>query len=276
MPLFLSRYELYRIIQRELPPDDVYPDSGTPSGFFSTSDSDATAAVLSDYYRAQKQTYDNYFAISATGSIGRLPDHEITWFGYNLDSTIYSEAQRLGLVLTQIRRQPAPTLWNILTLALTFVPQGVVIGIAAYNDQGDAADWQLGVSLLGINTNLAYGDSNSIQAALNAFGYEVRIFGYTLTAQEYTALNLALLAQEPARSYHVIRQNLNLSSYGLIYQTKNINAYSLINVAYVDPTSLITGYTGYSDVDNNPQIALTDQSGNILITQGGDTLVLQY
>lgn len=269
MPIFLQPNDLYRIIQRELPPDDVYPDSGDPTRFYSTADSFATARVLSDYYGIQQQTYNNYFPVSATGANNRLSDHEITYFGYNLSASL-SIAQRLALLLAQIRRQVAPTPWDILTLALTFVPVGVSIGIAPYNDLGDAQNWQLGVSLLGINTNLSYNDSDPVEGPKNAFGYEVRIFDYTLTPEQYTALDLALTKQEPARSFHVIRQNLNRIAMGFIYPDPNATQYDLVTVAQVDPLSKITGYTGWSY--NKITNFLVDEMGDYITDENGNLI----
>lgn len=281
MPLFLQKSDIYRIVQRELPKGDVYPDSGSPSAFFSTMDSFATASVIGDYYSgAQQQTYNNYFAISSTGNNGRLSDHEITWFGYNLDASVNTVAQRLALVLAQIRKQPAPTLWNILILALTFVPPGVAVGIATYQPGGDAQSWKLDNGLLdntSVNKSTRLGYSSWDPNTLNyrAFAYEVRIFGYTLTALQYTQLVNALNAQGPARSTFVIRQNLNLATYGYIYQEANVNAYSLVTVAYVDPTSVTTGYTGWVMTDQMEQFQFTDQSGNVFTDQSGDIFVTQ-
>jgi hypothetical protein len=246
MPLFLGAQDLYRILQRELPPDDVYPDSGSPSAFFATSDNFAIAKVLSDYYTGpQQQTYNNEFAITATGANGRLSDHEIMWLGAPLDQTQYTVAERLALVLAQIRFQPAPTLWNILTLALTFVPPGVRVGIVPYY-------------------------------SAMPFVYNVRIYEYTMTPQALIALTIALTAAGPARSPFVISQNVNLATYNLNWYLPNASQASLVQNAYVDPSgSPITGYTGVVDFNTNESFEITDQQGNILTDQMGNAIVTQ-
>ena len=280
MPQFLTAQELYRTIQRELPPDDVYPD-GVASGFFSTADSYATAQVIADYYAVQAITYQESFPLTA---IARLSDFEIMYFGYNLPSTLTVD-QRRELVLQKIRNLPAPTAWNLLLTTLSIVPQGTYVQFAAYNpvaSGGAAASWQLGVSELGINTALGLGytynnlnvfgqnwcsivSNNGWQLGvselgvddflgiypylqlmdvqLEAYAYEMRIFGYTLTALQRKQLDALLSEDEAARDVHIIKDGLSLSAFGLVNYVTNVDAYSMVNCIKVDPTSN-TGYSG--------------------------------
>src|SRR4051812_18440745 len=97
MPKFLTQAEIYRMIQRELPPES-YPD-GPATAFFSTADSDATAKVLSSAYDNLSLIYQNYFAQSA---VEKLADWEYALFGQYQDTSQTVEVRREKL-LAKIR-----------------------------------------------------------------------------------------------------------------------------------------------------------------------------
>lgn len=222
MPIFLDRPQIYRIIQRELP-QDVYPD-GPPAAFYSTADSDATAALFADAYTNQKSIYDNYFPNFATD---RQPDFEVLYLGKQLSANLDLQARR-DRVIAKIRSQRRTTPDDIKATVYTVIDSSIPVEIVPWGC--GAAGWVLDVSLLDVSTilngfnnlNLVGPDLCSKSAAdfgltpeelleyrQEAYTYEVRIYGYTLTAQEREDLEAALLAAEPARSGHIIVDGLD-------------------------------------------------------------------
>ena len=83
MAKFLSRDEVYRLLQRELP-EGVYPD-GAPSSYYSTADIDSVASVASTGYANLQRIYDNYWPQSADEF---LSTWEITVFAKNLSASL--------------------------------------------------------------------------------------------------------------------------------------------------------------------------------------------
>lgn len=148
--IFLDRNTLYRVIQRELP-EGAYPD-GTPSGYFSTADSFATAMVLESLYKAASGTYLEMFPKT---SVSRIDDWVFSTFGQFFDSTVDLDTKR-ARVLSKLQKIGSLSNWALLTLALSYVPQGTFVQIFhPCGPFGLRNDWQLGVSLLGFNTFLA-------------------------------------------------------------------------------------------------------------------------
>jgi len=273
MAKFLTAQEGFRIIQRELP-SGVYPD-GSPSAYFSTADSFATAKTLETMYANLKLIEDNTFPQSA---VDRISDWENFVFGYQLSSALALQTRR-DLVLAKIRKQPSIALWEILTLLAQYVPEGTYVQVSA-TCQG-VTTWQLGYSFLGYDTYLKgitfdalginsedwcsvvsnlhwrlgqdqlgvttelseflYTDIASIQS--DAYLYDIRIFGYTISGPELEQLEAELSAAEPARSSHRLTQGLALIDFGLINTVANVDKFSLVNCVTRDVLST-TGYTG--------------------------------
>lgn len=225
MPIFLSAQDVYRVIQRELPPVDVYPD-GPATAFFSTADSMATAMVIRDYYGVQKNTYQNNYPISA---VDRLPDFENLYLGYVQDSTLTTD-QRRARLLSKIRTLRRTTADDMLAVVYTILDPSVQVEIAPWGC--GCQGWVLDVSQLDITTilnefnglektgpNLCqldaadYGLSPAAFARLQAqaYTYSVLIYGYTLSATERAELDSALSSAEPADSQHIILDGLNPS-----------------------------------------------------------------
>lgn len=223
MPIFLTTDQIYRIIQRELPPENVYPD-GPASAFFSTADSYATAKTIGDAYNSLSNIYDQYFPQYSTD---RLADWEVLVLGKNLPETLTLQ-QRRDRVLAKIRSQKRATPTDMRALVYTIIDPSVPVEIAEWGC-GDAG-WVLDVSQLEISTILnEFNNLNLVGPDLctkdavdfgltaqefadyqaQAYTYEVRIYGYTLTAQELIDLEEALNAGEPARSRHIIIDGLN-------------------------------------------------------------------
>lgn len=121
--------------------------------------------------------------------------------------------------------------------------------IAAINGDfcaGVIADgWRFNASHLGTQTKLS--GMNSWQtissAQRRAYTYEVRIFDYTLSDADTAKLERDLQQFEPARSGHIIRQNLQLADFGLLFTVNNVDQFSGVNCITVDP-SQTTGYSG--------------------------------
>jgi hypothetical protein len=225
MPYFLQPNDLYRILQRESPPN-LYPD-GQPSQFFSTADQYSVASVLGDAYANQEEVYDNYFP---TVTVDNLPDFEFLYFGYNLDSTLTIDQRRV-LLLNKIRTKRRTTPQDIIDVIYTIIDPSIPVEILEWNGNFNGTRygaWILGVSTLGIDTFLSgrapiYGaqldkapldcdldvaaagitEEDLINIQDTAFTYTVNI-GVTLDVQTLTMLDSALNAAEGASRRHFI------------------------------------------------------------------------
>lgn len=223
MPIFLAQQDIYRLLQRENPPDDVYPD-GPATAFFSTADTWAVAGRIADAYGSLQTIYTEYSPISASAT---LPDHEMAYFGYNLDASLTINQRRTRL-LAKVRARPRTTPADMLNVVYTVLDPSVLVEIVEWGN--GQAGWMLDVSELEISTilngfdqvqrtgpNLCqlgpsdYGLSPSDFANMQAeaYTYEVRIYGYTLTSVQRAQIDTALNAAEPARSQHLIVDGLN-------------------------------------------------------------------
>jgi len=274
MAIFLDVQKTYRLLQRELP-EGVYPD-GSPSGSFSAASVYSKASLIADAYTNLNSIYQNYFPQTATEKIDDwvLKTYK---FPFSPSTTLLQKRDR---VISKIRKQPTITLWEILTLVVGYLPEGKYVQISEPCGGGDNF-WQLGVSLLGINTllkglgpadigvafedwcskvadlhwrlgsdllgedtelaEIAYVDLAQVQA--NAYLYEIRIFDYQLPDLDYENLIRELESAEPARSARVILQNLNLATYGLTNNVADVDQFDLINCITRNSSST-TGYDG--------------------------------
>lgn len=228
MAKFLDQQTLYRIIQRELP-EDVYPDAGSPSAYWSTADSASQAYMVSGAYATLSLAYDNYFPQTAN-SIG-LSLHELARFGA-LAAQPISNADRMARILKKMQALPSMSVPDMTAIVEEQLPPFTFVQLVAWSSLADG--WVIGESELGISTILnAFGmdfippggdfcDSDGSQFGLTptqwlevqqaAYTYEVRIFNYTPTAQESANLEAALLESEPARSQHITLVNQPLSN----------------------------------------------------------------
>lgn len=223
MPIYLSQNDVYRVLQREAPPSDVYPD-GEPANFFSTADQYSVAKVIADAYANQQALYEDYFPVS---SVARLSDHEFAFFGYTLDQAL-SLSERRARLLSKIRTRRRTTPSDLLAEIYTLLDPSILVEIVEWGC-GDAG-WVLDVSQLDISTilnefngvertgpNLCqldaadYGLTEEEYQRLRdqAYTYEVRIYDYVLTAEQRATINAALNAAEPARSLHIIVDGLD-------------------------------------------------------------------
>lgn len=222
MPVFLTQGQIYRIVQRELP-EGAYPD-GPPASFYSTADSSSTAKVFSEIYDNLNRVYDNYFPNYADE---QQPLWEELILGKQLDDSLTLQERR-DRVIARIRSQRRTTPQDMLQTVYTVIDSSIPVEIVEWNC-GDAG-WVLDVSLLDISTilnefnnlNLVGPDLCTKDAAdfgltdqefldyrAQAYTYEVRIYGYTLSDSERALLDQELNAAEPARSKHIIVDGLD-------------------------------------------------------------------
>lgn len=274
MAIFLNINDAYRLIQRELP-EGVYPD-GSPSGSYSAASVYSKAKLISSSYDNMFRIYENYFPQTADE---KIEDWVFKTFETPFDPATTLQTKR-DRVISKLRKQPSITLWEILTLVASYLPEGKYAQIAEPCGVGNGF-WEIGISLLGINTLLAgltpedigvpsddwcefvsdlhwrlgldelgvttelsefaYVDIAQIQA--NAYQYEIRIFDYTLPALDLENMLREILQAEPARSGRIILQNLNLADYGLTNNVPNVGQFDLINCITRNSSST-TGYDG--------------------------------
>lgn len=224
MPKFLAREEIYRILQRELP-EDVYSD-GAPSAFFTTSDMDSVAKVIETQYTNLSRIYANYFPQTADEYILKW---ELKVFGKLLPAGLTLQ-ERIDSILTRMRSKTSMSTPSMKAIVLSVIGSDKDVEIVSL--QGKTYGWILDVSQLDINTYLnawsgleATGptlckDSPSkyglTQAQWDdmryyAYNYQVRIYSYTLSADERAQINEQLNIYEPARSLHIILDGLDPS-----------------------------------------------------------------
>lgn len=222
MPIFLTQDQVYRIIQRELP-EGAYPD-GPASAFYSTADSDSTARVIADAYQSASGIYDNYFPNYATD---RQADFENLYLGQQLDASIPLQERR-DKVIAKIRSLRRTTEQDMLATVYSVIDTSIQVEIVPWGCGCNG--WMLDVSQLEISTILnEFNNLNIVGPDLctkdasdfgltpdeyaryqqEAYAYDVRIYGYTLSDQERSDLEKALLEAEPARSEHFILDGLD-------------------------------------------------------------------
>jgi hypothetical protein len=148
MAIFLTQDQIYRMLQRELP-EGVYPD-GAASAFFSTAENDSVAAVAASGYASMSRIAANYFPATAVESID---DWVYKMFGFLFDASVDLATKRQR-VIDKVRKIGSIDLFTILTIVAKYVPEGNYAQV--FFACGADAQWELGVSLLGLNTYLAF------------------------------------------------------------------------------------------------------------------------
>lgn len=220
MPKFLTRAEVYRILQRELP-EDVYPD-GAPSASYSTADMDSIADCAATGYANLEQVYLNYFPQTTDA---KIDDWEIKLFNMLADNTLTLQERR-DRVINRIRYRRSISVTGVSGAVLSVIPD---LDFQLMEWGCDEGGWQLNVSELGISTFLngfnrlrgvgpllcevdpsVFGFTEAEWEIMReeAYTYEVRIYNRVLTTEERFRLNLQLIKDEPARSDHVITDGL--------------------------------------------------------------------
>lgn len=221
MPKFMTRAEVYRLLQRELP-ENVYPD-GQEDAFYSTADMASIADCAATAYGNLERIYDNYFPQT---SDERIADWEIAAFGV-AQSAELTLSQRQDRVTQKIRSRKGLTCQDMIDTVLAVIGTDKNVQLIEWGCVNGS--WVLGVSLLGVNTFLGGGnrlfatgvdlcektwtDFGLTEATWDAmrkdaYTYEIRIYDYTLSDAEYDQIDSELKIVEPARSRHVITDGL--------------------------------------------------------------------
>lgn len=229
MAKFLSRQEVYRIIQRELPPE-CYPD-GPPSAFWATADSDSFAQCVASFYANMERIYENQFPQTADE---RQVDWEIKVFGSPITGSFTLE-QRREKVLSKLRLRPTLNPADMEDLVASFIGEKndpydwEYIEWTDANDlaSGDTFCWSIGMSQLGYDTYLTgtqqavHGDDACDYAASDLYltdtqlltireganTIELRIYDDELDPTVKTALQAALDRFGRASRDHIITEN---------------------------------------------------------------------
>ena len=222
MPKFLTREEVYDLIQREMPAS-VLAHSSKPKDFFTTSDDDAFAKNVESTYVNLERIWDNYFPQHA---VEKIEDHEITNFA-EVDDSGATITERIGRILTKIRSRKGITVQDIKDIVFTVIGSDKNVEII---EKGcETGVWILGKSKLSKNTflgisaisgvsipsdfnaclegaaaSLGITEEELAKLQIQAYSYVVRITGYTATQQELDKMNSELTKFEPARSDHSI------------------------------------------------------------------------
>lgn len=274
MPYFLSREDIYRLIQRELP-EGTYPD-GPPSAFYSTADSDSSADIAATAYGNLERIYENQFPQTADE---RIDDWVLKAFGFLFDDSVTLQEKR-DRVVAKLRKKPTIRLWEVLTIVASYLPEGKFAQVAEYGC-GSASGWYLDDSGLGISTFLGAGRwqdittdpsswcetvvglgwrigenrldedtflsqveySDLIGAQMEAYGYEIRIFDHAVTGVDYEQMLREVKAAEPARSFRFVKQNQVLEDYGLTGFVPDVGEFDLVD-CITRNSSAETGYDG--------------------------------
>lgn len=223
MPIFLSQQQVYRLLQRELPIENVYPD-GPASAFYSTAENYSVAKVFGDAYTSLESIYNNYFPQTADV---RQQDWEELILGRHLPDSLTLQEKR-DRVLTKIRTRRRTTPQDIIDIVHTVIDSSISVEIAPWGC--GCAGWILDVSILDVSTILnGYNNLNLVGPDLcgktaadfgltedefldyrkEAYFYEIRIYSYTLSSEERDLINKLVSEGEPARSDHIIVDGLD-------------------------------------------------------------------
>lgn len=283
MPSFLTKSQIYDIINRELP-EGLFSYSPDPSKFYITSELDSYAFTIAATYDTMKSIYDNEFISTADEKIS---DFEIMYFGTT--SVGLTLEEKRNRIFAKIRSQAFVSLWDILTYVASYVPEGTYVQILENGKFGGFDSWSLSQSELDLNTYLGnvspqqlygedadlvwtgdwqqgdpiptgvYCDPNITQASVlgmrdMAYSYEIRIFGYELTGEVLVNFQKDLELIQPVRSKYYIAQNLVLADYYLTVDVDNVGQFTQATLPFgikiavdciaVDPTQTVTGYKG--------------------------------
>lgn len=214
---FISRAEAYRILQRESP-EGLYPDNGE-SGSYSAADYSAFSSLIGDASANLSRIFDNYFPQYTDESVS---DWEIKVFGYNLDASL-TLAERRTRIIEKIRSLKTTTIASLSSTIASTIGASYDFEIVEWGCV--TAGWTLDYSQLDISTILngfnrldyvgpdlcsytasdfGLSEEDYLLMREEAYTYEVRIYGATLSLLELKALDKALLEAEPARSQHII------------------------------------------------------------------------
>jgi hypothetical protein len=215
MAIFLTRAQIYRVLQRELP-EDVYPD-GAPSQYLSTAENDSIAGTLETVYSNMGAAYLDMFPMTTLN----IEAWEKKVFNEIYVGTLSLDDRR-NRVLAFLRNEPDMSYWTIITTIASFLPAGSSVRVA---NRGRNSPTIVG-QIMGENSDLVWnrdwtaGDPapagvtvtddirNNYSSMLNvrttAYTYDVTLYGTLITAELMSAIDAMLTQIEPARSAHTI------------------------------------------------------------------------
>jgi hypothetical protein len=227
VPYFLTASDVYRVIQRELPPY-AFPD-GPASSFYHTAEVFSYGTVISTAYTNASGIYQNFFPQSCDAN--NISAWEVKVYGQINQNNLSLQA-RQNLVIAKLRTMFAISIAGI-EAVINFTIPGLTFEVVCWCCGNGEGGWVLDVSQLDLETYLNYNAQFAQPVGANlcsqtpaqwgmtpqqwaeiqmmAYTYEVRIYSYTLTALQRIALNNALNTYEPARSNHVINDGLDPS-----------------------------------------------------------------
>lgn len=282
MPSFLTKSQVYDIINRELP-EGLFAYSPAPGTFYVTSELDSYAFTIAATYSTMQTIYTNQFVTTA---VDNLTDFEVMYFGRS--SVGLMQEERRARILAKIRSQAFVSRWDILTFVCSYLPVGTYVQILE-NSRIEGRDaWALGNSKLGLNTILGnaspqslygadadlvwtgtwqqgdpipggvYCDPNITQATVlairdQAYSYEIRIFGYELTGELLANFNTDINQIQPVRSKYYLSQNLVLADYDLTVDVANVGQFTQVPISFgvlipvdciASDSTQTTGYKG--------------------------------
>jgi uncharacterized protein YmfQ (DUF2313 family) len=239
-PKFLTVDDLMRVLLAELPegvyPEDLANDPDPNKRSVSSSELRAYASILADLSANLEDVYENKFV--STVQADSLTQWERNLFATFQDASIGTPARQTRLLAKRRLKGgiSLPAISAYISAILT--PLGLTFQILPYSGQTNGSingAWILGSSELGVDTLLAeldpiWGvprdssmtplDNNLDYAAAGltltqlqqmqrtAYLYEVQIFG-TADAATLALLDQTLTVEEPARSSHVIRNDVS-------------------------------------------------------------------
>lgn len=223
MPHFLSRADVYALLQRE-EPEDAYPE-GAATGSAHGADNGATAKVIGGAYSNLERIYANQVPQTADE---QMSDHEILHFGNSIAGGLTLQ-QRRDRVIAKVRQRRRTTPSDLKQTVYTIIDGSIQVEIVELGCSSGA--WILDESELEIMTylsgwsgvqfgyredwctvtaaELGISEQDYLDYRAEVYTYEVRIYGYTLTAEELQQLEQALTENEPSRSQHVILDGLD-------------------------------------------------------------------
>lgn len=217
MSKFLSRAEVYRILQRELP-EGVYPD-GAPEQYVSTADNDSVAQVVASSYSTMESVADNLLLISADAE--KMGAWETTVLGESATEALDLEERR-RLVIAKLRSSDDISLWQIVNTVASSLADTDYFEIRQRNVEDDwfgrdikgaLADEVWGSTWIaddpapsGVTvTDLLRQDQSALYAVrTHVYTYDVVIFSTADYTNLVTSLDRLLTDIEPARSAHTV------------------------------------------------------------------------
>lgn len=249
----LTAQDLYKLLGRELP-ENVYPESGVPSDYRSTSELQAISVALETAYKSASAVWENEIVISAL--VEKINDWEQVYFATN--SLELSFEDRLNRILAKIRSSEDISWWQIATTVATLLPEAIVqvrqrnntnnpVTSALKGEQADlvwTGNWQSGdpfpTGVTGRNS-IRFNQSEMREIQTEAFTYDVIIFAQGIVSQiKVDLIDATLTEQEPARCNHTV--TIFPSA---VFEAVNIGPVTQFNC----PTDAIkltsTGFVGY-------------------------------